>query len=85
MRRLAVSWTIRTLSNNSHFPGSLTIKIKGIPVKPPRWLLAVAEPARTLRDFSSLALVRPLLNKLPRGDGHAVMVIPGFMGDDSNK
>lgn len=52
-------------------------------MKPPHWLLAVTEPARTLRDLSSLALFRPLLNKLPRGDGHAVMVIPGFMGDDS--
>jgi pimeloyl-ACP methyl ester carboxylesterase len=32
---------------------------------------------------SSLAL-RPALNRLPRGDGHSVMTLPGFMGADGS-
>ena len=51
-------------------------------MKPPHWLLALSEAPRALLDYSTLALSRPLLRKLPRGDGHGVMVIPGFMGDD---
>lgn len=52
-------------------------------MNPPHWTLAVSEAPRALLEFSSLALFRKtLINKLPRGDGHGVMVLPGFMGDD---
>jgi pimeloyl-ACP methyl ester carboxylesterase len=51
-------------------------------MKPPHWLLALSEAPRAMVDYSTLALSRPLLRKMPRGDGHGVMVIPGFMGDD---
>ena len=51
-------------------------------MKQPHWSLALTEAPRTLAEFASLILTRPFLNKLPRGDGHGVMVIPGFMGDD---
>lgn len=51
-------------------------------MKPPHWSLALTEAPRALMEFASLALVRSRLEKLPRGDGHGVMVIPGFMGDD---
>jgi pimeloyl-ACP methyl ester carboxylesterase len=33
-------------------------------------------------EVASLRLCRPLLQRAPTGDGHAVMVLPGFMGDD---
>ena len=52
-------------------------------MKPPHWTLAVSEAPRALLEFSSLSLFRKsLVDKLPRGDGHGVMVLPGFMGDD---
>lgn len=52
-------------------------------MKPPHWALALSEAPRALLEFSSLALFRKtLISTLPRGDGHAVMVLPGFMGDD---
>jgi len=51
-------------------------------MKPPHWSLALSEAPRTLIEFATLTLSKPLLSRLPRGDGHGVMVIPGFMGDD---
>ena len=52
-------------------------------MNPPHWSLAVSEAPRALIEFGTLILLRnALLNKLPLGDGHGVMVIPGFMGDD---
>ena len=53
-------------------------------MKPPHWSLALTEAPRALTEFGAQVLLRRvLLSKLPRGDGHGVMVIPGFMGDDS--
>ena len=52
------------------------------PPKPPSWALTLLEPPRTLAEKIKLQLSLPFLNSLPRGDGHPVMVIPGFAGDD---
>lgn len=51
-------------------------------MKPPHWSLALTEAPRALAEIAGLSLSKPLLSKLPSGDGHGVMVIPGFMGDD---
>lgn len=51
-------------------------------MKPPHWSLALSEAPRVLVELASLALSKSFLNRLPGGDGHGVMVIPGFMGDD---
>ena len=51
-------------------------------MKPPHWSLALTEAPRVAVEFAGLALSKSRLEKLPRGDGHGVMVIPGFMGDD---
>jgi pimeloyl-ACP methyl ester carboxylesterase len=52
-------------------------------MKPPHWSLALTEAPRALAEYGTQVLLRRvLLSKLPRGDGHGVMVIPGFMGDD---
>jgi pimeloyl-ACP methyl ester carboxylesterase len=51
-------------------------------VKPPHWSLALTEAPRVIIELASLALSKSRLEKLPRGDGHGVIVIPGFMGDD---
>jgi len=51
-------------------------------MKPPHWALALTEAPRTMFEMAGLRLSRSFLDKLPRGDGHGVMVFPGFMGDD---
>lgn len=42
------------------------------------------ELGRVVLEMSSAALLGPLLKTLPRGDGHTIMTIPGFMGADGS-
>lgn len=49
---------------------------------PDRWL-AFAEPGRAAMEMFTFLVTRPLLGSLPRGDGHSVLVIPGFLASDS--
>ena len=49
---------------------------------PPAWL-ALTEAQRVVLEALSLTAVRRLLAELPRGDGHPVMVLPGFLGSDT--
>lgn len=48
---------------------------------PPNWLLMLAEP-RALLEFNSSLLLSPLLLQAPRGDGHPVLALPGFLASD---
>ena len=48
---------------------------------PPSPLLLLLE-GRAVAEYGELLLSWPLLHRLPRGDGHAVMVLPGFGGGD---
>lgn len=48
----------------------------------PSALLALTEIPRTLLDMSVLFSARCVPQHYPRGDGHGVLVIPGFLGDD---
>lgn len=54
----------------------------GVHMPPPHPLLALTEAHRVLIEAVSLSLVRGLLERAPRGDGHPVMVLPGFLGSD---
>jgi pimeloyl-ACP methyl ester carboxylesterase len=52
-------------------------------VPPPSALLALTEAHRALAEIFSLNITRRALDKIsPQGDGHPVMVLPGFMGGD---
>lgn len=51
-------------------------------IKPPPRVLAFSEPVRALLDLASLPWAAPLLARAPRGDGHPVLVLPGFLADD---
>jgi pimeloyl-ACP methyl ester carboxylesterase len=42
------------------------------------------ELGRVLLEIGSSALLSPLMKTLPRGDGHTVMTLPGFMGADGS-
>lgn len=51
--------------------------------RPPSKILLVLE-GRALLEHASLLLRGPGLDNLPRGDGHPVLVVPGFGADDSS-
>jgi len=51
-------------------------------LRPPAAWLALTEPQRVGLEVLSLASVRRLLNSLGPGDGHPVMVLPGFLASD---
>jgi pimeloyl-ACP methyl ester carboxylesterase len=44
----------------------------------------VTEIPRALLDMSALSLAWPMLRRLSRGDGHTVMLLPGFMASDQS-
>ena len=44
--------------------------------------LFVSEPSRAVADFGLYLASRPLQQRLPRGDGHPVLVLPGLLADD---
>lgn len=50
-------------------------------LRPPNWLLMLAEP-RALFEFNSSLMLSPLLMQAPRGDGHPVLALPGFLASD---
>ena len=50
----------------------------------PPLLSTLTEIPRTLLEISSLAVMLPALASLPRGDGHPVLVLPGFMAGDES-
>ena len=52
--------------------------------RPPHDLLALTEAPRALLEFASFVMLRPAMSFLPRGDGHPVLVLPGFMASDSS-
>jgi pimeloyl-ACP methyl ester carboxylesterase len=52
-------------------------------LKPPSRLLWLAE-GRSLWEFGFAVTAAPLLLRAPRGDGHPVLVLPGFLASDAS-
>jgi dienelactone hydrolase len=50
-------------------------------LRPPGLGLLLAE-ARGILEFNTSLLLSPLLMRAPRGDGHAVLTLPGFLASD---
>src|SRR3954465_5574482 len=44
--------------------------------------LYLTEPGRAMADYGLYLAARPLLPRLPHGDGHSVLVLPGLLADD---
>ena len=64
---------------------SESVNLMGIEphIPPPSALLALTEAHRALLEILTLNFSRRRLRRIaPAGDGHPVMVLPGFMGDD---
>ena len=53
-------------------------------LRPPKLRHSVAEFGRVLLEMGSTAALGPLLRRLPPGDGHTIITIPGFMGADGS-
>lgn len=54
----------------------------GAPIAPPPLALAMTEVPRALAEIALLPLCAPRLFNAPRGDGHAVLLLPGFLTSD---
>ncbi|MDP3673715.1 MAG: alpha/beta hydrolase [Novosphingobium sp.] len=52
--------------------------------RPPSDFLALTEAPRALFEFASFIALRPAMAFLPRGDGHPVLVLPGFLASDAS-
>ena len=52
--------------------------------RPPRLHHSVLEFSRVAVEIGATAMLGPLFKTLPRGDGHTIMTIPGFMGADGS-
>ena len=50
----------------------------------PSLQLYLSEPGRAAADFGLFLAARPALQRLPHGDGHPVLVLPGLMADDTS-
>ena len=50
-------------------------------LRPPGLALLLAE-ARAIFEFNASVLLSPLLLRAPRGDGHPVLTLPGFLASD---
>ena len=53
------------------------------PIQPPSSLLTLAETVRVAFETGALLMSSPWLAASPMGDGHAVLVIPGFATNDA--
>jgi pimeloyl-ACP methyl ester carboxylesterase len=51
---------------------------------PPKLRYSVMELGRVILEIGATSLCGPLLKKLPEGDGHTIITIPGFMGADGS-
>lgn len=52
--------------------------------RPPSALLALTELPRALVELGTLPFAAPMLASAPRGDGHPVLVLPGFTTTDAS-
>jgi pimeloyl-ACP methyl ester carboxylesterase len=52
--------------------------------RPPRLVYALTEPGRFVVEINRLLLAHPFLRRAHGGDGHPVMVLPGFLGADGS-
>lgn len=58
-------------------------KALDVEARPPHRLLALAE-GRAVFELVAFYASRPLLSLLPHGDGHPVLVLPGFLASDTS-
>lgn len=55
-----------------------------VEIQIPRTVYAVLEPARAVQELVSLLPTHPWLSRLPKGDGHPVITLPGYGGGNGS-
>jgi pimeloyl-ACP methyl ester carboxylesterase len=53
-------------------------------IRPPKLRHSIMELGRVVLEMGSTAMLGPVLRALPKGDGHTIMTIPGFMAADGS-
>ena len=53
-------------------------------IDPPELIHSILEGARVFLEMGSSAALRPAFRLLPKGDGHAVLTLPGFMATNNS-
>lgn len=53
-------------------------------ISAPPWWMAMAEAPRSVFELTAFPLAIPVLSTAPRGDGHPVLVVPGFSASDTS-
>lgn len=61
-----------------------TARVGSAAISPPKLRYSAMEFSRVFWEMGSSLVLAPLLKNLPRGDGHSVMTLPGFMGADGS-
>lgn len=64
--------------------GAAAMANKKIPARPPHTGFALTEPARAMGELTGFYMLRPFMKMLPQGDGHGVLVLPGFLASDTS-
>ncbi len=62
----------------------MALQVDTTKVSPPSTLLALSEGWRAFLEASTLIPSMPFLRSMPRGDGHPVYLLPGFMADSQS-
>jgi pimeloyl-ACP methyl ester carboxylesterase len=76
------SWSEVTDRAIERVRGAATSENEEVQHKEPNLLHTLIE-GRAAAEFAAVPFALPFLRGLPRGDGHPVMVLPGFSTDDS--
>jgi len=63
--------------------GKLQRELPTHPAKPPHRFWTFSE-GRAMFEFGAFYAMRPLMAALPKGDGHSVMTLPGFMATNNS-
>lgn len=61
-----------------------TLEVSETPATGPKFWDSATELPRVMLEMSSLTYSLPWLARAPRGDGHAVLVLPGFTAGDQS-
>src|SRR5215212_6824425 len=82
-RRQSVS-SKSSRKNGKTLGGEISMSTIAAGHRPPSDFLALTEAPRALFEFASFIALRPAMSFLPRGDGHPVLVLPGFLASDTS-
>ncbi len=70
-------------SKDTNMAAAASARTQAETARPPNRIWTLAE-GRAVFELGAFFMARPLLSHLPKGDGHTVQVLPGFMATDTS-